>query len=282
MGSDASKPTWQEDLITWIPPISMLVATVISVLTLIPPIWRPVALILGAWCACLYVRCSRQKGPIVVGSKKGRYVFSENMRTIAFIALVALPSFLLGALLGRFVDIIPATSILLASPAAVSEAQTATAGVSTLTPPSVTLTPSLTRTPVSTPTLAMSPVTPLVTEIPPSTVTPTPVVTPTATPTMALPTMTPTATETAAPPITTPTRALPTMTPTVIAAEPLAAVQDYRLPLAEPISVVWDGTDYWAVFGDELVISETGIGGIRESLPYRRDLEVARGWSAPQ
>lgn len=96
-----------------------------------------------------------------------------------------------------------------------------------------------TPTATSTPTLAVPP------DIPLSGVTPTPTATPRATSAMAPPTMTPTATETAAAPTATPTMALPT-------AEPPAAVQDYGLPLAEPISVVWDGTDYWAVFGGEL------------------------------
>jgi len=226
MSSDESKPAWKEDLITWAQPIGILVATVISVLTLIPLIWRPVALIPGIWCACLYIRCRREK-PVIVGSKKGSYVFSENARTMALVALIVLPSFLLGALLSRFVDIIPATSTPLANQITGPEAQDATDSAYTLTPPSATLIPSL--TPVSTSPLAASPATLTATSI-------------------SLPEPT---SASAATPADTPVAVLSTATPTAIhtsrVGQEWVNLRSFPSPAAGPSGIVRVADSLWAI-----------------------------------
>lgn len=93
MSEPAREPSWVEDIKPWLVP-SAIVSTIVPIIELVAPPWRPAAICVVLWLACLYVYL-RQRAPLIEGGRRRR-VYSDTARLVALLGLVGIPVLLLG------------------------------------------------------------------------------------------------------------------------------------------------------------------------------------------
>jgi hypothetical protein len=97
MKSDDVQPGFEDQLRRWLPPLVTLISTILPFFVGLPILGKFIVISVVLWALGFYVRFGRRR-PTLEGSKIGAYVYSERLRSIAFIGLISIPSIVLGVL----------------------------------------------------------------------------------------------------------------------------------------------------------------------------------------